>query len=115
MQPRGKENFSVNSLAFLKLYHSSLNKNYRAGNSKDPFSTEKLKIQAKKGSETALLKFWKIFKNLQQPNEYSSKKKKKGKQNMVGEPCDILAYLLHITFAQIASAQKHFKDSRPYS
>ena len=41
--------------------------------------------------------------------------KKKGKQNMVGEPCDILAYLLHITFAQIASAQKHFKDSRPYS
>ena len=42
-------------------------------------------------------------------------KKKKGKQNMVGEPCDILAYLLHITFAQIASAQKHFKDSRPYS
>ena len=37
MQQRGKENFSVNSLAFLKLYHSSLSKNDRAGNSKDPF------------------------------------------------------------------------------
>ena len=41
--------------------------------------------------------------------------KKKGKQNMVGEPCDILAYLRHIPFAQIASVQKHFKDGRPYS
>ena len=34
---------------------------------------------------------------------------------MVEEPCDILAYLHHIPLAQIASAQKHFKDSRPYS
>ena len=60
--------------------------------------------------------FIKILENIQ---KFATTKriliKKKGKQNMVGEPCDILAYFLHITFAQIASAQKHFKDSRPYS
>lgn len=75
----GKRIFVLIFLLFFSFTTHLSIKNDRAGDSKDPFFYRETENTGKKLSESALLKFWKIFKNLQQSNEYSSKKKKANK------------------------------------
>lgn len=79
MQQRRKDNFCVNSLGFLQLYHSSLNKNDRAGNSKEIFLYRETENTGKKLSESALLKFGRYSKICNSQMNTHQKKKKANK------------------------------------